>query len=94
MSDVILKVENLEKSFGGLRILTDVNFDVKAGQKLALIGPNGAGKSTLLNTIGGQGPATGGKITFDGNDITRISASISVSAAPSRSTTCSGAPRS
>ena len=72
MSDVILKVENLEKSFGGLRILTDVNFDVKAGQKLALIGPNGAGKSTLLNTIGGQGPATGGKITFDGNDITHL----------------------
>ncbi len=72
MSDVILKVENLEKSFGGLRILTDVNFDVKAGQKLALIGPNGAGKSTLLNTIGGQGPATGGTITFDGHDITHL----------------------
>ena len=68
--DVILKAENLEKAFGGLKILQGVEFDVKEGQRLALIGPNGAGKSTLLNTIGGQGPATGGKITFYGHDIT------------------------
>ena len=73
MSEVILKAENLEKAFGGLKILHGVEFEVREGQRLALIGPNGAGKSTLLNTIGGQGPATGGKITFYGKDITYMS---------------------
>jgi branched-chain amino acid transport system ATP-binding protein len=66
----LLQVENLTKSFGGLKVLTGVTFDVREGEKLALIGPNGAGKSTLINTIGGQGPATTGKVTFDGHDIT------------------------
>ena len=73
MSDNILEVSNLEKSFGGLKILKNVNFEVKRGQKLALIGPNGAGKSTLLNTIGGQGPATAGTVMFNGVDITKMS---------------------
>lgn len=67
----LLQVENLTKSFGGLKVLTGVTFDVKEGEKLALIGPNGAGKSTLINAIGGQGPATSGKVTFDGHDITK-----------------------
>jgi branched-chain amino acid transport system ATP-binding protein len=66
----ILKVESLTKSFGGLKVLTGVTFDVLAGEKLALIGPNGAGKSTLLNAIGGQDPATGGNIEFSGKRIT------------------------
>jgi len=68
----LLKVENLAKSFGGLKVLTDVSFEVEEGEKLALIGPNGAGKSTLLNAIGGQGPATGGSVALDGKDITYL----------------------
>ena len=72
MNDNILTARDLEKSFGGLKILKGVNFDVKRGEKLALIGPNGAGKSTLLNTIGGQGPATSGTIMFDGVNITKM----------------------
>lgn len=68
----MLKVENLAKSFGGLKVLNGVSFEVEAGEKLALIGPNGAGKSTLLNTIGGQGPATGGNIYFNDRDITHL----------------------
>ena len=64
MSDNILEVRKLDKAFGGLKILKNVEFDVKRGQRLALIGPNGAGKSTLLNTIGGQGPATAGTVMF------------------------------
>lgn len=66
----ILKVQDLTKSFGGLKVLTGVSFEVEKGQKLALIGPNGAGKSTLLNTIGGQGPATSGIIEFNGENMT------------------------
>jgi branched-chain amino acid transport system ATP-binding protein len=65
-----LKVESLTKSFGGLKVLTGVTFDVRRGEKLALIGPNGAGKSTLLNAIAGQDPATGGKVEFNGKEIT------------------------
>ncbi len=65
LEENIIEVRNLDKAFGGLKILQNVDFDVKRGEKLALIGPNGAGKSTLLNTIGGQGPATGGVINFN-----------------------------
>ncbi len=66
----IVQCQNLEKAFGGLKILTGVSFDIYEGERLALIGPNGAGKSTLINTIGGQGPATAGKVLFEGKDIT------------------------
>ena len=66
----ILKVQDLTKSFGGLKVLTGVSFDLEKGERLALIGPNGAGKSTLLNAIGGQSPATSGHIDFSGNEIT------------------------
>ena len=68
----LLQVENLTKSFGGLKVLTGVTFDVKEGEKLALIGPNGAGKSTLINAIGGQGPATSGKVIFDDHEVTQL----------------------
>ena len=68
----LLKVDKLAKSFGGLKVLTDVSFDMEAGEKLALIGPNGAGKSTLLNAIGGQFPANSGSIVFNGVDITYL----------------------
>ncbi len=67
----LVQCQNLEKAFGGLKILTGVSFDIYEGEKLALIGPNGAGKSTLINTIGGQGPATAGHVIFDGHDITK-----------------------
>jgi len=70
----MLRVDHLQKSFGGLKVLTDVHFDVPAGQKLALIGPNGAGKSTLLNVIGGQLTATGGDVYLDDKRITHLSA--------------------
>lgn len=72
MSDIILDVQGVDKAFGGLKILKGCSFNVKKGEKMALIGPNGAGKTTLLNTIGGQGMATGGKIIFEGHDITQM----------------------
>ena len=69
----LLQVKDLNKSFGGLKVLQGVNFEVYEGEKLALIGPNGAGKSTLINAIGGQGPATSGQVIFDGIDVTQLS---------------------
>ena len=69
----MLEVKNLAKSFGGLKVLTDVSFDVQKGEKLALIGPNGAGKSTLFNVICGQTPATGGCVSFNGRQMTDLS---------------------
>src|SRR5690625_7738303 len=49
-----LRVENLSKSFGGVKALEGVSFEVKPGTIHAIIGPNGAGKTTLLNCISGQ----------------------------------------
>ena len=66
----MLKVEKLCKNFGGLKVLTDVSFEIQKGEKVALIGPNGAGKSTLLNAVGGQLPANDGRIEFNGKPIT------------------------
>ena len=48
----ILSVKNVNKNFGGLKALDDVNLDVKEGTVHAIIGPNGAGKSTLLGAVG------------------------------------------
>ena len=68
-----LRVEDLAKSFGGLRVFSGVTFSVEPGERLALIGPNGAGKSTLLNVIGGQLPASGGDVFLGEKRITRMS---------------------
>jgi branched-chain amino acid transport system ATP-binding protein len=66
----MLHIEHLAKSFGGLRVLTDVSFDAAAGAVTALIGPNGAGKSTLVNMISGVLKPDGGQVRLDGVDVT------------------------
>ena len=70
----VLRVDNLSKSFGGLKVLEGVTFSVEPGEKLAMIGPNGAGKSTLLNVIGGQLPASGGDVFLSEHRITKLAA--------------------
>ncbi|WP_118133034.1 ABC transporter ATP-binding protein [Oceanicella sp. SM1341] len=67
---VILKVEHLAKSFGGVKAVTDVSFEVRAGELKALIGPNGAGKSTCFNMLMGQLKPSSGRVSLDGQDIT------------------------
>ena len=62
----LLKVENLGKSFGGVKAVDGVSFELAAGELLALIGPNGAGKSTTFNMVNGQLHADRGSITLDG----------------------------
>lgn len=68
MSD--LSIRQLSKSFGGVRAVNDVSFDIKRGEFLALIGPNGAGKSTCFNMINGQLPPDAGEIWFEGTQLT------------------------
>jgi branched-chain amino acid transport system ATP-binding protein len=60
-----LSIRALSKSFGGVRAVNDVSFDVKRGEFLAMIGPNGAGKSTCFNMINGQLKPDGGEIWFE-----------------------------
>lgn len=67
MSD--LAIRQLSKSFGGVRAVNDVSFNIKRGEFLALIGPNGAGKSTCFNMINGQLTPDSGEIWFEGNKI-------------------------
>jgi branched-chain amino acid transport system ATP-binding protein len=69
----ILRVEELSRNFGGLKVLSNVSFTVEPGEKLALIGPNGAGKTTLINAIGGQLPLSSGHVFLEDRDITKLS---------------------
>jgi branched-chain amino acid transport system ATP-binding protein len=66
----VLETRSLEKRFGGLRAVASVDFRIRRGELRCLIGPNGAGKSTFFKLITGQLPATRGRITFEGQDIT------------------------
>lgn len=67
-----LKIEHLNKSFGGLKAVNDVSVDFLPGKINAIIGPNGAGKTTLFNLISGFISSDSGRIVFDGKDITAL----------------------
>lgn len=67
----LLDLQGVSIHFGALRAVDDVTLQVQAGERVAILGPNGAGKTTLFNAITGLAPATGGKLLFDGRDITR-----------------------
>lgn len=69
MSDPVLSVRNLSKSFGGLKAVSDVSFDLAKGELLALIGPNGAGKTTCFNMLNGQLRADTGQVMLNGTSI-------------------------
>ena len=70
--EVVLKTEGLVKRFGGITATDHVNLNVTRGARHALIGPNGAGKTTLINLMTGVLPATQGRITLEGQDITHL----------------------
>jgi ABC-type branched-subunit amino acid transport system ATPase component/ABC-type branched-subunit amino acid transport system permease subunit len=69
---VLLDVRGLQKSFGGVRAVRGVSFDVRSGETLGLIGPNGAGKTTTFELLGGFTKADAGSVRFEGQDITRL----------------------
>ncbi|KAB7614707.1 ABC transporter ATP-binding protein [Amylibacter sp. SFDW26] len=68
----ILEVQNVNKSFGGLKALQNVNLDIEEGTIHAIIGPNGAGKSTLLNCFVGKLVPDTGTVMFDGKSLLGI----------------------
>jgi branched-chain amino acid transport system ATP-binding protein len=66
VGDVLLSVENISLSFGGVKAVSDVSFDIRKGEIRAIIGPNGAGKTSMLNIINGFYQPQQGRITFKG----------------------------
>ncbi len=69
MSEPLLRVTGLSKSFGGLDAVNDIGFDVHQGQLKALIGPNGAGKTTIFNLLTGVLESDAGTAQLDGHDL-------------------------
>jgi len=66
----LLRVDNLEKRFGGILALSGYSIEIRQGGLVGLIGPNGAGKTTVFNLLSGVIPPTAGRIFFEGRDIT------------------------
>lgn len=66
---MLLKIQNIQKRFGGLRAVDGASFDVNDGELLGLIGPNGSGKTTLLNVLSGHLAADGGSVALDGKSV-------------------------
>ena len=72
IGDVILNVQNISLSFGGVKALSDISFDVREHENRAIIGPNGAGKSSMLNCINGVYTPQQGSITFRGQTFSHM----------------------
>jgi len=68
----VLKIVELHKSFGKVKVLTGINLEVPEGQRHAIIGPNGAGKTTLFHLLSGNYRPDSGRIIFRGRDITGL----------------------
>lgn len=72
----LLKVENLQVNYGPIQAVKGINLNIEKGQIVALLGANGAGKTTTLRTISGVIKSSGGKIVFDGEDISHKKAFV------------------
>lgn len=68
----MLKLTNVEASYGSIKVLKGINIEVRRGQIVALLGANGAGKTTTLRAITGLAKVTGGSIELEGENITRL----------------------
>ena len=72
MSGPVLRLEQIDKSFGALKVTDRVSLDVLPGETHAIIGPNGAGKTTLIHQVSGALVPDAGQIHFDGRDVTDL----------------------
>ena len=77
-NNVLIRVENLQKSFGKIEVLTGLDLDINRGDVMVVIGPSGSGKSTFLRCLNLLEMPTGGKIEFNGNDITDKKTNINI----------------
>ncbi len=77
-TDTIIRVENLQKSFGKVNVLKGVNAEIKKGDVMVVIGPSGSGKSTFLRCLNRLEEPSGGHINFNGVDITDKKCNINV----------------
>lgn len=68
----LLELRGLSKNFGGVTAVSDLNLYIERGEIVALIGPNGAGKTTVFNLVSGMFPPSGGRVLFNGEDITGL----------------------
>ncbi|MEZ5839395.1 MAG: ABC transporter ATP-binding protein [Hyphomicrobiales bacterium] len=68
----MLTIENLTSGYGRIEAVKGVDLEVKKGEIVTLVGANGAGKTTLLRAISGVQPITGGRVVFEGEDISRL----------------------
>ncbi|RUX42741.1 ATP-binding cassette domain-containing protein, partial [Mesorhizobium sp. M7A.F.Ca.US.014.04.1.1] len=71
--NAIVAMQRISKSFGANRVLSDISFEVMAGETHALLGENGAGKSTLMKILMGAYRTDEGRILFAGEDVTALS---------------------
>ncbi|MCK6394078.1 MAG: ABC transporter ATP-binding protein [Zoogloea sp.] len=71
-ADVLLKVEGLESCYGRIKALKGISLEVRRGETVALVGANGAGKTTFLRSLSGVQPMSAGRISFDGEDISKL----------------------
>lgn len=71
MKEIILKVDNLQKSYNDKKVVNGISFEVKKGEIFGILGPNGAGKTTTLEMIEALRPIDGGTVTIDGIDVSK-----------------------
>ncbi len=73
MDNILLRAEDLKKSFGPVEVLRGVSFEIRAGEQVGIVGPSGAGKSTLLHLLGLLTPPSGGRLELGGREVGRLS---------------------
>jgi branched-chain amino acid transport system ATP-binding protein len=73
MTAPLLELDRVKKSFGKLQVISDLSFSVRQGEALGILGPNGAGKSTTFALISGDEPLSGGRVRFQGQDVSGLS---------------------
>jgi branched-chain amino acid transport system ATP-binding protein len=74
MAEVLLKISDLYKSYGGVAATDHINLEILSGEIHAVIGPNGAGKTTLISQLAGEQMPDGGRVDFQGHEITYLPA--------------------
>ena len=68
----LLVLDGVSKSYGALKVTDRISFEVRSGETLGILGPNGAGKTTLFNLITGDVKADGGRIEYEGRDVSGL----------------------